>query len=76
MFNEHPIFILVPIASPPISRPIVDQHSIATFDNELIEDVDLVAPDVDLVTPNVVMDIPLRRSERARRTSISNDYIV
>ena len=76
VFKEHPIFILVPIASPRISSPIVDQHSIATFDNELIEDVYPVAPDVDIVTLNVVMDIPLRRSERACRPSISNDYIV
>ena len=67
MLKEHPIFILMPIASSPIASPIVDQHPIATFDNELIEDVDPVALDMDLVIPNVVMDIPLRRSENGRR---------
>ena len=45
-----------------ISNHVVDQHPIA--------------PDVDQVTPDVVMDIPLRRSERARRLVISDDYIV
>ena len=70
MFKEHPIFILVPIASAPISSLVIDQHSIATPDNEPIEDVDPVAPDENLVAPNVVMDIPLRRSERAHRPSI------
>ena len=62
-------FISVSIASSPISSPIVDQHPVATPDNELIEDVDPVAPDV-------VMDIPLRRSKRACRPLISDDYIV
>ena len=70
MFKEHPVFIPVPIASMPISNPIVDQHPVATPDNEPIEDVDPVAPDVDLVAPNVVMDVPLRRSERAHRPAI------
>ena len=50
--------------------------TIATTDNETIEDVGSVAPDVDLVAPNVVMDIPLRRSERAHRPAILDDYIV
>ena len=50
--------------------------TIATTDNETIEDVDSVAPDVDLVAPNVVMDIPLRRSERAHRPAILDDHIV
>ena len=36
---------------------------------ELIEEVDLEAPDV-------VMDIPLRRLERARRPIILDDYII
>ena len=31
---------------------------------------------MDLVASNVVMDIPLRRSERARWPTISDDYIV
>ena len=59
----------MPIASTLISNPVVDQHPIATTNNEPIEDVDLVAPDV-------VMDIPLRRSGRALRPAISDDYIV
>ena len=46
----------MPIASAPISCHVVDQHPIATIDDEPIEDVDPIAPDVDLVTPYVVMD--------------------
>ena len=52
-----------------ISSPIVDQHPVAILDNEPIEEVDLEALDV-------VMDIPLRRSKRARRPAISNDHII
>ena len=59
----------MPIASASISSPVVDQHPIATADDEPIENVDPVAP-------VVVMDIPLRRLERARRLVISYDYIV
>ena len=59
-----------------ISSLIVDQHLVATPDNEPIEDVDPVTPNVDLVALDVVMDIPLRRSARARRPKISDDYIV
>ena len=44
-------------------------QSIATPDNESIEEVDLEASDV-------VMDIPLRSSKRACRPTISDDYIV
>ena len=69
MFKEHLVFILVPIASAPISSSVVDQHLVATTDDEPIEDV-------DPVTLNVVMDIPLRRSKRACRPAISNGYIV
>ena len=69
MFKEHLVFILVPIASSPIYSPVVDQHPVATTDDEPIEDVDPVALDV-------VMDIPLRRLERASRPAISDDYIV
>ena len=76
VFKEHPAFIPVSIASAPISSPIVDQHPIATPDNKPIEDVDLVALDVDLAVLDIVMDIPLWRLERARRPSISDDYIV
>ena len=83
MFKEHPVFIPMPIASASISSPIVDQHPIATTDDEPIEDVDLVAPDVDLVASDldpialdVTMDISLKRSERERMLAISNDYIV
>ena len=61
MFKEHPIFISMHISSSMISSSIVDQHPVATPNNELIEDVDLVALDVNLVAPDVVMDIPLRR---------------
>ena len=67
MFQENPVFILAPITSALISNPVVDQHPIATTDDEPIEDVDLVAPYVDIVAHDVVMDIPLRRSERACR---------
>ena len=66
----------MPIASAPISSSIVDQHPVATIDDEPIEDVDPVAPNVDLVAPDVVMDIPLRRLEWEHRPAISYDYIV
>ena len=69
VFKEHPVSSLVPIASILIFGLVVDQHLVAIPDNEPIEDV-------DLVVPNVVMDIPLRRSERARKPVISDDYIV
>ena len=58
------------------SSLVVDRHPIATTDDEPIEDVDPVAPYVDLVALDVVKDIPLRRSERARRPTISYYYIV
>ena len=76
VFKEHLVFIPMLIASTPISSPIVGQHPVATTDDEPIEDVDPIALDVDLVAPYVVMDIPLRRSERARRPTISDDYVV
>ena len=38
VFKEHQVFIPMPIASAPISSPIIDQHPIATTDDELIED--------------------------------------
>ena len=66
----------MPIAPASISSPVVDQYLIATIDDEPIEDVDPVGLDVDLVAPDVVMDISLRRLERARRPTISDDYIV
>ena len=69
VFKAHPVFIPVPIASASIFSPVVNQHLIATTNDEPIEDVDPIAPDV-------VMDIPLRRLERARRLAISNDYNV
>ena len=69
MFKEHPVFIPMPIASASISSPIVDQHLVATTNDEPIEDVDPIALDL-------AMDIPLRRSERAHRPAISYDYIV
>ena len=76
VFKEHQVFIHVPIVSTIISSPVVDQHPVATTTDEPIEDVDPIAPVVDLVAPDVVMDIPLRRSKRARRLAISDDYIV
>ena len=66
----------MPIASALISSLVVDQYLVATTNDELIEDVDLVAPDVYLVAPDVVMDIPLWRLKRAHRSAISDDYIV
>ena len=69
MFKEHLVFIPVLIASAPISSPFVNQHPISTTNDEPIED----ANPVDL---DVVMDIPLMRSERARRPVISDDYII
>ena len=62
MFKEHPIFIHVPISSVPMSSLVVDQHLVATTDDEPIEDVNPISPDVDLVALDVAMDIPLRRS--------------
>ena len=76
MFKEHLVFILMPIAYAPISSSIIDQHPIATTNDEPIEDVDPTALDVDILAPNVVMNIPLRRSKRARRPVISKDYNV
>ena len=69
VFKEYPIFILGPIAYTSISSPVIDQHLVATTDDEPIENVDLVALDV-------VMDVPLRTSERAPRPTIAYDYIV
>ena len=39
VFKEHPIFILVLIASTPTSSPVVDQHPVTTTDDEPIEEV-------------------------------------
>ena len=74
--KEHLVFIPVPITSAPIPSPIVDQHPIATTDDEPIKDVDPIALDVDIIAPDIVTDIPLRRSEGACRPTISDDYIV
>ena len=76
VFKEHHVFILVLITSVPISSLVVEQHLVVTIDDEPIEDVDLVALDVNLVAPDIVMNIPLRRSERACRPVISDNYIV
>ena len=54
MFKEHLVFIPMPIAFVSISSPVVDQHPVATIDDEPIEDVDLVSPYVDLVA----LDVP------------------
>ena len=69
MFKEHLVFISVHIAFVPINGPVVDQHPVATPDNNSIEEIDLKALDV-------VMDIPLMRSDRVRRLTILDDYIV
>ena len=61
MFKEHLVFILMPITSAPISSPVIDQHLVATADNEPIEDVDPVSLDVDIVALDLVMNIPLRK---------------
>ena len=76
MFKEHPVFIPVRIASALISSPVVNQHPVATTDDEPIEDVDPIAPYLDLVALDVAMDIPLRRLERVCKPAISDDYIV
>ena len=49
VFKEHTDFIPMPIASALISSPVVDQHLVATTDDEPIEDVDLVDPDIDII---------------------------
>ena len=61
VFKEHLVFIPMSIASTPISGPVVDQHPVATTNDEPIEDVDPVAPYVNIVVPDVVMNISLRR---------------
>ena len=46
----------MPITFALISSPVVDQHPVATTNDEPIEDVDPVAPDVDPVALDVAMD--------------------
>ena len=48
MFKEHLVFILMPIASFPISSPVVYQHPIATYDNEPIKELNLEALEIHL----------------------------
>ena len=43
MFKEHLVFIDMPIAFALISSHVVDQHPVATTDDEPIEDVDPVS---------------------------------
>ena len=69
MFKEVPIIIPIPVASAPIVGPMVDQHPVAIQD-EPIEQVAQETPDV------VVEDAPLKRLERVRRSTISDDYII
>ena len=76
VFKEHLIFIPMHIASATISSSVVDQHLVATINDEPIENVDPAAPNVYLVALDVVMNLPLRRSEGVRRPAISDDYIV
>ena len=75
VFKEHTFFIPVLIASSLISSPIVDQHPVATTDDEPIENVDPVALYIDPIALDVAMDIPLR-SQRGRRPTILDDYFV
>ena len=42
VFEERPIFIHMPFAFAPISSHVVDQHPVATIDDEPIENVDPV----------------------------------
>ena len=65
VFKEHLVFIHVPISFAPIFSLIVDQHLVATTDDESIEDVNPLVPDVDLIALDVVMVIPLRVKEGA-----------
>ena len=66
----------MPIVFTPISSHVVNQHPVATIDDEPIENVDPVTPDVDLVASNIVMDIPLRRSKRVCRPAILDNYTI
>ena len=69
VFKEHLVFIHVHIVSTLITSLVMDQHSVATPNNELIDEVDPEALDV-------VMDIPLRKSKRVNRPTISDDYTI
>ena len=59
----------MPITSAPISSTVVYQHPIATPNNGPIEEAGQESPDV-------VIEIPLRRLERAYRPVILYDYII
>ena len=59
----------MPVAFAPTVGPMVDQHLVAIHD-EPIEQAVQEAPDV------VIENVPLRRLERVRRPTISDDYIV
>ena len=48
VLKELPVFILMPIASTPISNIIVYQHLIATLNNKPIEEVKLEAREIHL----------------------------
>ena len=69
-------FLFLCLLLPLQSLALLLINILATNDDEPIKDADPVALDVGIVTLDVVMDIPLRRLERARRPVISNDYIV
>ena len=56
VFKEHQVFSHVPIAFALIYSLVVDQHLVATPNNEPIEEVDQEAS-------NEIMEIPLRRSK-------------
>ena len=50
MLKKHLVYIPMPIATILIIGLIVDQHPIATLDNEPIEQIDLEAPNVTMST--------------------------
>ena len=64
MFKEHLAFILVSIASAPISSPVVYQHLIATYDNEPVEEVNSGISSLMKLSSLMVL----------RRTSLINAY--
>ncbi|CAA7053517.1 unnamed protein product [Microthlaspi erraticum] len=69
-----------PVVSPPIVVPIVASQTNSTIeqhDDELIPpDDNIINEPVTIQEENSAPQEPLRRSDRARRSAISNDYVV
>ncbi|CAA7022588.1 unnamed protein product [Microthlaspi erraticum] len=69
-----------PVVSPPIVVPIVASQTNSTIeqhDDELIPpDDNIINEPVTIQEENSAPQEPLRRSDRARRSAISNDYMV